>query len=83
MGSQEKCEDLEERNRELTDESRVAELEAELIAVKLREAEANNAMKELAHKVNLLQHAYKVSCLKLLVICKWFCCLYFVDMFRF
>jgi len=58
-GLMEKCEDLEERNRELTDESRVAELEAELIAVKLREAEANNAMKELAHKVNLLQHAYK------------------------
>jgi len=57
---QEKCYDLEERNRELRDESRLAELEGELIAVKLREAEANNAMKTLVHNLHCLKQDYEV-----------------------
>ena len=54
---------LELQNRELVDESRVAILEEELIAAKLREAEANTAMKELTHKLNVLEENWQVSSL--------------------
>ena len=58
--SQEKVCDLEEKNRELTDQSRVTSLQEELIAVKLREAEANGAMKDLTHKLHNLEENWQV-----------------------
>ncbi|XP_076817156.1 EVI5-like protein isoform X1 [Clavelina lepadiformis] len=56
---QEKVCDLEEKNRELTDQSRVTSLQEELIAVKLREAEANGAMKDLTHKLHNLEENWQ------------------------
>jgi len=54
-----KVKSLELQNRELVDESRVAIVEEELIAAKLREAEANTAMKELTHKLNVLEENWE------------------------
>lgn len=66
--------DLQERNRELTDQSKVASLQDELIATKLREAEACSAMKELSHKLRLLEDNWQVglSCNSITFTSFWF-----------
>nr|CAB3243940.1 EVI5-like protein [Phallusia mammillata] len=56
---QEKVCDLEERNRELTDQSKVVSLQDELIATKLREAEAKSVRKDLTHKLHLLEESWQ------------------------
>ena len=58
--AQDKVCDLQELNRELTDQSKVTSLQEELVATKLREAEACTAMKELSHKIRLLEDNWQV-----------------------
>ena len=58
--TQDKVVDLEEKNRELTDQSRVTVLQEELIAVKLREAELSGSMKDLVQKLNSLEDSWQV-----------------------